>query len=166
MRLHNSSLNAGHSTSARFSERQPSIATDAFFGGNELAAKINQANLWLRPSATVINRECSWHEQPEDEVNFPSRDMLLPAAGNGHGDLSELIIGLRAERERTREKLKRRALAVALGAAVAGLLVWSAHRTVGQEDSPAGNHADSETLSSEGDSQADDLATTGLNLVP
>ena len=161
MRLYDFSLNIAPPASAHFSERQPSAAADAFFGGDELAAKINSANLWLRPSATVIDRESSWREQPAEETYIP-----LPVAGNSHGDLSELILSLRADRERTREKLKKRALATALGAAVAGLLVWSAYRAVGQEDSPAGNHGDSGTLSSEGDSRGDDPATADMSLTP
>ena len=134
--MHFNSLSPGD---ARSSEKRPFAATDAYFGGDELAAKINQANLWLRPTATVVDRECSRRE-PAPGEGFPALERPLPRPAAGRGDLSSLLRGLRAERERKR--LKQRALAVALGAAVSGLLTWSVYQTAAQESAPAGGQED------------------------
>ena len=157
MRFHDSHPNVGRSMPARPSERQSSATTDNLFRANQLTAKVNQANLWLRPVTTIIDREQGWRGQLAGETNVSLHDIPLSDIGSRRSDLSELFLDMHTERARSLEKLKKRALAVALGATVASLLAWSAQRVETQAESPAENHADIGLISPEDDSGATDL---------
>ena len=129
----------------RSPERRPSAMPDTFFGNAELAAKINRANLWLRPAAAIVDRGHGWQEQaPEEEAVLPWAESLHADRGN-HGDLSSLMRSLNTERERA--KFRNRVLATAVGAAVSGLLIWSAYRDAGQEATSVDNSEDTSLVS-------------------